>query len=595
MMVFSRAVVFFYVMVCAAIVTAGDFPRQMSYQAVLTDDMGDPLTQNGLSVRYFLYADSTGGSFLWAEVTSIDIVDGQLNHYLGSSCPACGIPDSVFFNQDTLWMEVMVDGESIEPRTKLAAYPYAYRVASIDKTTGGTVTGDISLQSTAGGNAFEVLNSGLGRAGYFQIGNVANTESALITTTNGTGPAFTAFNDGGGPAGIFRGGNVEVQDNVFNTKLTLNPVGPPDGGGYLSVHDAAGAERIKLVGDLLGAGYLTVSNDAGTPAIDVDGSSQHVGVYDKGTAGSVHLNTGALFGGSLTAHGPNGFQTAELKASESGSDGGFLSLGQSGERDGLRFDGEEEAGGGGVAWFYNSNNAVTMWLEADQSDLPGIYMRNQYGNTQIVSLQVASSSGGGMLSMYNDIGNHTVLVDADDNNAAKIILRNASGESAIKLETSDAGGDGRVTTEVLEITGGSDLSEQFNIRKTVDGIAPLPGMVVSIDSEQIGQLKVSRRAYDPAVAGIISGANGIKPGMMMGQSGTITDGDYAVALTGRVYCLVDASFGAVQPGDMLTTSSTVGHAMLASDLRRAPGTIIGKAMSSLESGQGYVLVLVTLQ
>jgi len=68
-----------------------------------------------------------------------------------------------------------------------------------------------------------------------------------------------------------------------------------------------------------------------------------------------------------------------------------------------------------------------------------------------------------------------------------------------------------------------------------------------------------------------------------------------VALTGRVYCLVDATYGPIAPGDLLTTSDTPGHAMKASDHVRAQGAILGKAMGHLETGRGLVLVLVGLQ
>lgn len=51
----------------------------------------------------------------------------------------------------------------------------------------------------------------------------------------------------------------------------------------------------------------------------------------------------------------------------------------------------------------------------------------------------------------------------------------------------------------------------------------------------------------------------------------------------------------IRPGAPLTTSSVAGHCMKATDLDRAPETVLGKAMSSLESGEGLVLVLVTLQ
>ena len=44
-----------------------------------------------------------------------------------------------------------------------------------------------------------------------------------------------------------------------------------------------------------------------------------------------------------------------------------------------------------------------------------------------------------------------------------------------------------------------------------------------------------------------------------------------VALLGRVFCKAEASFGAIAAGDLLTTSSTRGHAMKASDRLQAFG------------------------
>ena len=79
------------------------------------------------------------------------------------------------------------------------------------------------------------------------------------------------------------------------------------------------------------------------------------------------------------------------------------------------------------------------------------------------------------------------------------------------------------------------------------------------------------------------------------ETGTEVDGRFPVALTGRVYVWVDASYGAVQPGDLLTTSDTPGHAMVVADHEQAQGAILGKAMTALPEGRGLVLVLVSLQ
>jgi len=49
-------------------------------------------------------------------------------------------------------------------------------------------------------------------------------------------------------------------------------------------------------------------------------------------------------------------------------------------------------------------------------------------------------------------------------------------------------------------------------------------MVVRIDEQNPGQLIVSDQAYDLRVAGIISGAGGIKPGLLMSQSSSLAEG-----------------------------------------------------------------------
>jgi hypothetical protein len=83
--------------------------------------------------------------------------------------------------------------------------------------------------------------------------------------------------------------------------------------------------------------------------------------------------------------------------------------------------------------------------------------------------------------------------------------------------------------------------------------------------------------------------------MVMGQEGSVADGLHPVALTGRVYVHVDSTGGAIEPGDLLTTSDVPGHAMKVTDPTRSHGAIIGKAMSALAADErGMVLVLVNL-
>ena len=156
--------------------------------------------------------------------------------------------------------------------------------------------------------------------------------------------------------------------------------------------------------------------------------------------------------------------------------------------------------------------------------------------------------------------------------------------------------DGLCKVKTLQILGGADLAEPFDVAASAAGNIAEPGMVVVIDAANPGDLRLADKPYDGKVAGVISGANGLAPGMVMSAQGQDkADGKHPVAMTGRVWVYVDASFGAVEPGDILTTSATPGHAMLASDHARAFGSVIGKAMTELKDGKGLVLVLVNLQ
>ncbi len=148
----------------------------------------------------------------------------------------------------------------------------------------------------------------------------------------------------------------------------------------------------------------------------------------------------------------------------------------------------------------------------------------------------------------------------------------------------------RSTEAVLvELGEGLDLSEGFDM---VDGDEVGPGSVVVLDPAHPGRLALARSPYDHRVAGVVAGARSLGSAVRIGAGGFDRD----VALAGRVFCNVDASYGEVRVGDLLTTSPTPGFAMVAKDRERAAGAILGKAMEPLQRGErGQILVLVTLQ
>jgi hypothetical protein len=146
----------------------------------------------------------------------------------------------------------------------------------------------------------------------------------------------------------------------------------------------------------------------------------------------------------------------------------------------------------------------------------------------------------------------------------------------------------------VEVTGdvrltGADCAEDFDIA-SADCAEPGTIMVLG----DAGILEPSSTAYDKRVIGVISGAGNYKPGIVLDKQGSRPDRK-PIALVGKVYCKVDAQFGAVESGDLLTTSPTPGHAMKASDQLEAFGAVVGKALRPLAAGQGLIPIVVALQ
>lgn len=230
------------------------------------------------------------------------------------------------------------------------------------------------------------------------------------------------------------------------------------------------------------------------------------------------------------------------------------------------------------------SNTPTAKLEIDQSSSiqyaasfrngdgngPGLSIKAGTANSVSPILWVGDNSG--TVSRFEVQGNGNVGIGTDIPSARLEVI-------------------GHTKTSVLEITGGSDLAEPFEMShaETLE-----PGSVVVIDEDNSGKLKLSSKPYDRRVAGVVSGAGGVNPGLTLKQEGIMEKGQN-VALSGRVYVKATASNGAIRPGDLLTTSEMPGCAMRASDEAMKPGVTIGKAMSRLENGEGLVLVLVNLQ
>src|SRR5262249_31038461 len=169
----------------------------------------------------------------------------------------------------------------------------------------------------------------------------------------------------------------------------------------------------------------------------------------------------------------------------------------------------------------------------------------------------------------------------------------ASGSAAFFAKHMGNRTAGRFEGDV-EVTGdirltNADCAEDFDV---LEAEQVEPGTVMVID--ETCALQQSQKPYDKRVAGVISGAGGYKPGIVLDKQQS-QQTRQPIALLGKVYCKVDAQYGAIAVGDLLTTSPTPGHGMKAADPLQAFGSAIGKALRPLQAGQGMIPILIALQ
>jgi hypothetical protein len=136
----------------------------------------------------------------------------------------------------------------------------------------------------------------------------------------------------------------------------------------------------------------------------------------------------------------------------------------------------------------------------------------------------------------------------------------------------------------------ADCAEDFQLASDLPEAAP--GTVMVLD--ETGAIRPCNEPYDKCTVGVVSGAGPYRPAIVFDRAES-SKGRLPISLVGKVCCMADATFGAIEVGDMLTTSSTIGHAMKAADPTKAYGAVIGKALGRLPEGMGLIPILVTLQ
>jgi hypothetical protein len=584
-----------------------------TYQGRLTH-AGGPV--NGTcNFRFRLYNAASGGTLLGTDtVNGVPVSDAYFGVVLNDNGEFGGNA----FNGQARWLEIRVNCGSgdtdLSPRQPLTAAPYAH----------------YALQSGGGGDSFWSLsgNSGTTPGTHF-VGTTdnqalelqVNSARALRLEPNTTSPNLIGGYSGNsvtaGVVGATIGGGGA---DGFPNQVTAN-YGTIGGGnnntassGYATVGGGWGntvSKDYATVGgginNAASGNYAIASGGQGNTAsgefATVGGGQGNTTSGDHATVGGGQSNTASHFFATVGG-GYNNTADDWAATVSGGSDntaiGGFATVS----------GGASNTAGGGYSFAAGrrakaNHDGAFVW--ADSTDADFVSTRNDQFKVRASggawfevsgssglnppALRVESTSSNGVAIYARQTSSDTALVVTNRGTGDLIKAFGGTSGGNLRFRVDQAGNvraDGTYYGADYQ-TGSADFAEM--VRPGQTDLVPGDVLVVGPD----GQMVRSSQAYQTSVVGVYSTEPGFIGGHKLDEAGHPLDpGRIPLAVVGIVPVKASTENGPIQPGDLLVTSATPGHAMRA-DLNPPTGTVIGKALEGLEADTGVIQMLVVLQ
>ena len=247
----------------------------LTYQGRVLDTNGTPVTDADLPMKFFLYDTAAGGVCVWSNSSStcdgdtpastinksVPLTTGLFTQNLGDTGDAfAAIPDAVFADDASVYLEVIINGETLSPRKLMSAVPYALNAQSLDgidstgflASTGDTATGiyDYTGATVSGASPF-----------VFEGGSVDASETTF-TFTDPTADRTVTFQNASGTVAYL----ADITGGLF----TSGTFGTYENDAAVIV----GADAVFLSADGL-VGDLKVDDE-----LEVEGNTYLAGTFD---------------------------------------------------------------------------------------------------------------------------------------------------------------------------------------------------------------------------------------------------------------------------------------------------------------------------